>query len=92
MLEVDEIYAPLTELDDSNFFNTPLLRQPLPCAYCILEETPYVQTIRIALNEALKRPTGVLYKEKFLCFAVCLEQFIAPIFLVSRKLFSFYFQ
>ncbi|XP_057369494.1 transmembrane protein 94-like isoform X2 [Daphnia carinata] len=94
-LEADEIYTPLTNSDKAGPFNTPLLRRPLPCTYCILEETPYVQSIRIALKESLNRPTGVLYKEKFLCFAVCLEQFIAPIFLVLLLVFNagryFYF-
>ena len=83
MLEADEIYVPLTDSDKSGPFNTPLLRRPLPCTYCVLEETPYVHSIQISLKEALNRPTGVLHKEKFLCFAVCLEQFIAPIFLAS---------
>lgn len=84
-LEMDEIYAPLVEEKPSSAgeaFSTPQLRQPLPCVYCVLEETPYIHSIRTVLQEALNRPTSVLHKEKYLCFTICLEQFAAPIFLV----------
>ena len=82
-LEMDEIYAPLVEdCRPSEAFNTPQMRQPLPCVYCLLEETPYVHSVRTVLRDALKRPTSVLHKEKYLCFTVCLEQFAAPVFLL----------
>lgn len=83
MLEADEVYAPLTETGKPESFSSPQIRRPLPCAYCILEETPYVHSVRITLREALNRPISILHKEKFLCFTVCLEQFVAPLFLVS---------
>ncbi len=80
---MDEIYAPLVEQPHpSEQFATPQIRQPLPCAYCLLEETPYIQSVSTVLRGALQRPTSVLHKEKYLCFTVCLEQFAAPVFLV----------
>ena len=81
---MDETYAPLAEKSES--FTTPHLRQPLPCAYCLLEETPYIISIRTVLKEALNRPTSVLHKEKFLCFNFCLEQLAAPIFVVMANI------
>lgn len=88
VLEMDETYAP--QAAKSEEFSTPHLREPLPCAYCLLEETPYVMSIRTVLKEALNRPTSVLHKEKFLCFNFCLEQLAAPIFVVRQKYFFLY--
>ena len=91
---MDEIYAPLVEEvhpssgQSGEQFSTPQVRDPLPCVYCILEETPYVHSVRTVLQEALNRPTSVLHKEKYLCFTVCLEQFAAPAFLVRKLPFS----
>ena len=90
-MEADEIYAPLVE--EKIELNIPQLRQPLPCAHCILEETPYVNSIVLFLKESLNRPISVFNKEKYLLFNVCLEQIGAPLFLVSQflKMVSAYF-
>ena len=81
VLECEEIFAPANE-DDLDSFSSPRMRKPFKCLYCVLEETPFINSLKIVLKEALNRPNSVFQKEKYLIFTICLEHVASPVFLV----------
>ena len=61
----------------------PRLRRPRSCARCVLQATPFVASLTVVLDDALRRPASVFHKEKRLIFNVGLERLVAPTVLVS---------
>ena len=45
---------------------------------------------RMILEEATRRPSGVLCNERYFCYYVCLERIVIPAIVVSVTVFMFF--
>ncbi|XP_044272389.1 transmembrane protein 94 isoform X2 [Tribolium madens] len=93
LLHAKEVYAP--SLQSANeIFSAPKIRKPLENKKYRLLETPYLNNLRIYLEQSLDRPCTLLNKQRHLVMIKIIERFLLPIcFLVVCvvNLFRFLF-
>ena len=66
-------------------FSNPTARSPLCNKRYILQETPFLNNLRLALEQALDRPVTYHSRLRHLLMVTCLEHIALPITLVSKK-------
>jgi hypothetical protein len=85
-LQPREIYSPRgknTPTDEEEELSTPKVRRPLLSKRYVLQETPYLTNLRLALDSALQRPVSYHNKLKNLLMNTTSEKFFIPLFLVK---------
>jgi hypothetical protein len=85
-LQPREIYSPRgknTPTDEEEELSTPKVRRPLLSKRYVLQETPYLANLRLALDSALQRPVSYHNKLKNLLMNTTSEKFFIPLFLVN---------
>lgn len=66
----------------------PAARAPLENRKYLLQETPYLRNLRVALDQSLMRPVSYHNKERHLIMVNCLEQTAVPILLILSLLIN----
>lgn len=91
LLHAKEVYSP--SLQSANeIFSAPKIRKPVENKKYKLLETPYLNNLRIYLEQSLDRPCTLLNKQRHLIMIKIIERFILPItFLVTFFVNSFRF-
>jgi hypothetical protein len=93
LLHAKEVYAP--SLQSANeIFSAPKARKPLENKKYRLLETPYLNNLRIYLEQALDRPTTLLNQQRHLVMIKIIERFLLPIIfllVVVVNLFRYFF-
>lgn len=82
LLHAKEVYGPTLQAPNE-IFSIPKSRKPLEYKRYRLLETPYLNNLRIALEQALDRPINQLNQEKHFLVVKLLERIMLPAFLVS---------
>jgi hypothetical protein len=82
VLHAHEVYSP-TLHSVRERFSVPMARSPLCNKKYILQETPYLNNLRLALQQALDRPVTYHNRLRHLLMLTCVEQLTLPITLVS---------
>ncbi|KAJ8916114.1 hypothetical protein NQ315_004481 [Exocentrus adspersus] len=86
LLHAKEIYAP-TILHANEIFSAPMSRKPLePKKYRLLE-TPYLNNLKLFLEQALDKPTTQLNKQRHLVMIRLIERVLLPVTFVSVLLY-----
>ncbi|GAB6020787.1 hypothetical protein CHUAL_003446 [Chamberlinius hualienensis] len=62
-INFEDVYAP-PKGQSLDIFSTPQLRMPAASRLAVLQETPYIRHLRIALEKSLDRPTSYFIKER----------------------------
>lgn len=93
LLHAKEVYAP--SLQNANeVFSTPKYRKPLePKKYRLLE-TPYLNNLKIFLEQALDRPVSQLNQQRHLVTIKIVEQMILPftfVLVIVINLFRYFY-
>ncbi|VEN47495.1 unnamed protein product [Callosobruchus maculatus] len=93
LLHAKEIYAP--QIHSANeIFSTPKSRRPVePKPYRLLE-TPYLNNLRIYIEQSLDRPITLLNQQRHLVMIKLIERVILPVtfvLIVSMNLFRFFY-
>ncbi|XP_046406252.1 transmembrane protein 94 isoform X2 [Ischnura elegans] len=83
VLQAGEVYSPPLHEQVREVFSVPKARTPLPNACHALQETPYLNNLRTALNGALSRPASCQNRGLHLLMVTCIEQAAVPTILVS---------
>ncbi|XP_059477239.1 transmembrane protein 94 isoform X2 [Neocloeon triangulifer] len=84
-LQAREVYSPKVKnspAEEEDELTTPKIRRPLQSKRYILQETPYLTNLKLALDSALTRPDSYHNKLKHLLMSTISEKFFIPIFLV----------
>ncbi|XP_069685217.1 transmembrane protein 94 isoform X2 [Periplaneta americana] len=81
ILHSREVYSPMTH-SVREPFTVPMARTPLCNKKYILQETPYLSNLRLALEQALDRPVTYHNRLRHLLMLTCLEQIALPVALV----------
>lgn len=82
VLHAREVYSPMLH-SVREPFGIPMARSPLCNKKYILQETPYLSNLHLALEQALDRPVTYHNRLRHLLMLTCLEQLALPITLVS---------
>ncbi|XP_053949035.1 transmembrane protein 94 isoform X3 [Anastrepha ludens] len=69
--EMHEIYGP-TQVNDPPV--RPLARAPLPDLVCSLQTTPFLDNLRVILENALKRPSTIYNQQRYLLVTKYIQQ------------------
>ncbi|KAK4874485.1 hypothetical protein RN001_013845 [Aquatica leii] len=81
LLHAKEVYGP--SLQNANeVFSTPKYRRPLENKKYRLLETPYLNNLRIALEQALDRPVTVQNQQRHFIMIKIIERILVPIILI----------
>ncbi|XP_004535113.1 transmembrane protein 94 isoform X2 [Ceratitis capitata] len=77
--EMHEIYGP-TQVNDPPV--RPLARAPLPDLVCTLQTTPFLDNLRVILENSLKRPSTIYNQQRYLLVTKYIQQwgFICALF------------
>ncbi|CAB0035951.1 unnamed protein product [Trichogramma brassicae] len=86
VLHAHEIYSP--PLPTGDVFSSPQPRVPLRNQRYKLQETPYLTSLRLALDQALDRPVTCFNRERHLVVICCIEQLVYPILLILILIFN----
>ncbi|CAH1113628.1 unnamed protein product [Psylliodes chrysocephalus] len=93
LLHAKEIYAPTLQ-NANEVFSTPKYRKPLePKKYRLLE-TPYLNNLKIFLEQALDRPVSQLNQQRHLVTIKIVEQMILPftfVLVIVINLFRYFY-
>ncbi|XP_023717752.1 transmembrane protein 94-like [Cryptotermes secundus] len=81
VLHAHEVYSP-TLHSVREPFSVPMARSPLCNKKYILQETPYLNNLRLALQQALDRPVTYHNRLRHLLMLTCVEQLTLPVTLV----------
>ncbi|XP_021935663.1 transmembrane protein 94 isoform X3 [Zootermopsis nevadensis] len=81
VLHAREVYSPMLHSIRESF-SIPMARSPLFNKKYILQETPYLSNLRLALEQALDRPVTYHNRLRHLLMPTCLEQLALPVILV----------
>jgi hypothetical protein len=82
VLHAHEVYSPMLH-SVREPFSVPMARSPFCNKKYVLQETPYLSNLRLALEQALDRPVTYHNKLRHLLMLSCVEQLTLPITLVS---------
>lgn len=66
----------------------PAARAPLENRKYLLQETPYLRNLRVALDQSLMRPVSYHNKERHLIMVNCIEQTAVPVLLTLSLLIN----
>lgn len=81
LLHSKEVYGP--PLQHANeFFSTPKSRKPLDNKKYRLLETPYLNNLKLALEQALDRPTTVQNQQRYYLMIKIIEWIVLPLLLI----------
>ncbi|XP_056644666.1 transmembrane protein 94 isoform X2 [Diorhabda sublineata] len=93
LLHAKEVYAPTLQ-NANEVFSTPKYRKPLePKKYRLLE-TPYLNNLKIFLEQALDRPVSQLNQQRHLVTIKIVEQMILPftfVLVIVINLFRYFY-
>lgn len=78
ILNSRDIFAPQTHSSGA-FYTMPQTRTPLNNKIYMLQETPYLENLRLALELSLERPITYHNRERHLLMIRCMEQMLFPI-------------
>lgn len=81
LLHGKEIYAPTLQ-NANEVFSVPKSRKPLKNMKYKLLETPYLNNLHVALEQALDRPVTQHNQQRHLVMVKIIERFVLPIMLV----------
>jgi len=87
VLRAHDVYSPMLHSGHESF-TIPMARSPLCNKKYILQETPYLNNLHLALKQALDRPVTYHNRLRHLLMLTCLEQLTLPITLVSHSYYS----
>ncbi|KAG8227374.1 hypothetical protein J437_LFUL000382 [Ladona fulva] len=82
VLQAGDVYSPQLHEEAREVFSVPKARAPLPNSRHLLQETPYLSNLRIALDGALNRPASCHNRDRHLLMVTCVEQATVPIIVV----------
>ncbi|XP_026481591.1 LOW QUALITY PROTEIN: transmembrane protein 94 [Ctenocephalides felis] len=85
-LQAGDVYGPNA---NEEVLSTPKLRLPMKNKLYMLEETPYLNNIRIALNKSLERPNSLHDSQRYLLVTVILHYSCLTVLLILALLFGF---
>ncbi|KAL0278648.1 UNVERIFIED_CONTAM: hypothetical protein PYX00_000409 [Menopon gallinae] len=78
ILHANEVYSPpLTSNSES--CTLPAARAPLENKKYLLQETPYLRNLKMALDQSLMKPVSYHNKERHLIMVTCIEQTAIPV-------------
>lgn len=86
VLHAHEVYSP--PLPSGSIFSMPQPRVPLRNRRYKLQETPFLTSLRQALDFALDRPVTCFNRERHIIIVYCIEQLFYPIMLVFLLVFN----
>lgn len=82
LLHAKEVYGPSLQ-SHNEIFSTPKVRKPLECKRYRLLETPFVNNLKIALEQALDRPITQQNQQRHLLMVRFVERLFLPVSLVA---------
>nr|CAD7588508.1 unnamed protein product [Timema genevievae] len=81
-LRSQETYIPPAQMAHE-LFSAPTARVPYPNKKYVLQETPYLVNLRLALEQFLDRPVTYYNRLRHLLIITCIEQLALPVTVVS---------
>ncbi|KAK6643306.1 hypothetical protein RUM43_004811 [Polyplax serrata] len=86
VLHAHEIYSP--SISTNELFSLPSARAPLESKKYILQETPYLRNLRMALDQSTVKPISYHNKERHMIMVKSIEHSAVPVLIVLVLLFN----